>query len=564
MANAAGLDFEPMSTGQPPTGNAPGGEKRSKSGQFPAMVEPTGGLVASAERPASVPPQSPELDSEWDKSEATAHVAPTTPGGVSAPPRMPSFPHASGQQRNPQSMASASSPPKGRFTVGNLLNTAQGAGSNAPKRIDSAHPTQEHRRQIGTLPQKALERNSVPSPKAVSAAPPLPLVKRESWQSIVHNAPTQNPESAVRRDTPKGIGAAFIAAPPAPISEPAALAETPKGIGSCAVAAPPAPISEPAAITETPKGIGAALIAAPPTPISEPAAITETPKGIGSSAVAASPAPIPEPAVIAETPEPIGTAVAVRPMPIVGARAVAAESTSPPTSSEPAAASEMSRAAEQVLKVSPREEAPVPIALEVAATPEIPTDVEHSMRAKLPSAADASLAPQPPPTREGLDDPDGWDVSVDAAPVTKPAAAAQPSPEGSIPSAATTGAANANAPPESTARHTGEGKPRSGGSQSNPATAKRSAKSDSKIAQAHSEGFETELSGEFFAVEVHDVAHVEHLHEAEDTVDARHLRAISPEAMARRAKFRVLVLVVCVGFVLLLAAAIALRFLHRH
>ena len=69
MANVARLDLEPMSPGRSTTGNASGGGKRSKSGEFSSVSESAGAEVPAAKRPASLSPNAPEIDSGWDESE---------------------------------------------------------------------------------------------------------------------------------------------------------------------------------------------------------------------------------------------------------------------------------------------------------------------------------------------------------------------------------------------------------------------------------------------------------------------------------------------------------------
>ncbi len=79
-----------------------------------------------------------------------------------------------------------------------------------------------------------------------------------------------------------------------------------------------------------------------------------------------------------------------------------------------------------------------------------------------------------------------------------------------------------------------------------------------------SEGLDSEWAGDFFASNAPMFAEVEEFHEHDEPVDERHLRSISPEARARRARYRIIVLGLIVAMTLLLAAAIALKLLHKH
>jgi hypothetical protein len=108
-------------------------------------------------------------------------------------------------------------------------------------------------------------------------------------------------------------------------------------------------------------------------------------------------------------------------------------------------------------------------------------------------------------------------------------------------------------------------------SKSGPASEKRHSKANRKKKavtkskpQGGTEGPESELSGEFFAISAPVSARVEDFHESDEFVDLVHMHSISPEVRARRAKYRIIVIALVVGMTLLLAAAIALKLMHKH
>jgi hypothetical protein len=102
-------------------------------------------------------------------------------------------------------------------------------------------------------------------------------------------------------------------------------------------------------------------------------------------------------------------------------------------------------------------------------------------------------------------------------------------------------------------------KPRSWGE------AAKAVRSDRAKSHFASEGFDSESSIGFFASNSALCARPHEIHEHEELlVDEQHLRSISPEVRARRERYRVIVLGLVIALTLLLLAAIALRFLHRH
>jgi hypothetical protein len=160
-------------------------------------------------------------------------------------------------------------------------------------------------------------------------------------------------------------------------------------------------------------------------------------------------------------------------------------------------------------------------------------------------------------------EPDGWDVPIDVPAVEKQVTAPATKPEqGPVPTAKPEQAPVKSEPglkvaakPTDKAKRTDE-KPH--------AEAKKKAASAKSKPQAATEGLESELSGEFFAISASATTHVEEYHEPDELIDERHMRSISPEVRARRARYRIVVLLLVVGMILLLAAAIALKLLHRH
>ena len=86
-----------------------------------------------------------------------------------------------------------------------------------------------------------------------------------------------------------------------------------------------------------------------------------------------------------------------------------------------------------------------------------------------------------------------------------------------------------------------------------------------QTAKAHAAAdLDSGWTGEFFAVTPHVEGHIDEYHDHDVLIDERHLRSLSPEVRARRAKYRVIVLWLFVAMVILLAAAIALKVLHHH
>lgn len=75
---------------------------------------------------------------------------------------------------------------------------------------------------------------------------------------------------------------------------------------------------------------------------------------------------------------------------------------------------------------------------------------------------------------------------------------------------------------------------------------------------------ESGISGEFFALgNGPDLGFYDEMPEPESMMTERQLRSIHPEVIARRGKYRVVVVWVVVGLLLLLGAAIAVRFHHQ-
>jgi hypothetical protein len=99
---------------------------------------------------------------------------------------------------------------------------------------------------------------------------------------------------------------------------------------------------------------------------------------------------------------------------------------------------------------------------------------------------------------------------------------------------------------------------------SDKSRAKRAAVLERGTHHARSEGLDSEWAREFFASNATDLTPVEEYHESDEDIDERHLRSISPEAKARRARYRIVVIGLIVAMTLLLAVAVALKLLHKH
>jgi hypothetical protein len=158
-----------------------------------------------------------------------------------------------------------------------------------------------------------------------------------------------------------------------------------------------------------------------------------------------------------------------------------------------------------------------PVAMEsttFVVTPIVPIVAAPSA---LPAESVMSIPPEP--ARE-LDDPDSWNVDATPAPAA---------------------IAGELAPPTT-----------------------RSPSLQSELASVVSS--EVGLSGEFFAAPDVTLPPPE-LRQSQDSdsfIDERQQRSISPEVVARRTRYRVLVVRVIVGFVLLLVAAIVLKVTRKH
>jgi len=196
-----------------------------------------------------------------------------------------------------------------------------------------------------------------------------------------------------------------------------------------------------------------------------------------------------------------------------------------------------------------------------------PVGVSSATPLPLPTTIES----RPPPAAPVLDDPDGWEVSGETAipsvtaapPPVASGAAAEPSEEVSWSaerhdSAARLPAAGA----AENQRGASKGKLKASKPEAGSSAGITTPSSHSKLLRAgHAE---TELSGEFFAVSLVDAApDSAAFRDADVIIDERHRRSLSPEVVARRARYRVVVVLVVVGFLVLLGAAIALEMLHR-
>lgn len=573
VAKAAGLDFEPMSTGRTPTGDTPGGEKRSKSGEVAAVAPPQVGPAISANKPVS------NLDDGWDANNPSSHQEPTPQELVSAPPKVPSAASAiSGRPSVGPSGVSS----KGKFTLGNLVSAAQGNSSSA-SRPGSLRPTSDHLRQIGGVPQKPVARGTAALPNVPIERQALASTQRQtSVPSVTKDAPTPPASSkAAEADTnltpppPQVVVTALVTDP-----------ETPKGLGATPNVQP-VPAAEPATRSMTPKGIGAVTPAADPGLAFAPAARSITPKGIGAVVITPS-----QPAVVAQ-PDAV-VAAPIRPVDATQSEAAVASPIQPVLAVQTEAPAETTegfgaRPAQDVVTGETAAEAIPPVT--TAAPIEITVDTT-SITLSVASAellpATAVVVTQLPKATAVLDDPEAWETPAPDAPAV-PAAAAPvakpPEPAAVTPAAATSAAEVAPKAPETATEerrtsdtpvqaHTDDSRTQSEkpvrkekaqtSVDSNRPSSKRGAAARVKSAPAAADEPETGLSGEFFIGQTHEAPSTDHFQVNDDYVDERRLRSISPEAVARRAKFRILVLVVFLGLALLLAAAVAIKVLYKH
>jgi len=475
-----------MSTGQPPSDNSSDGEKRSKSGQSSEDSETDKSDVTGAQ-PSS-------LEEHWDPREA-----PTSSGRILAGKPSASPPNSNGVLPEFRTVPPGVSSPRGKFTVGNLLNASQGQGTASISRKRAEPLTSRPRQQIGALPQRAPARSTVPPainhsdsvPNPPTTPSPPPVVEAVSEvESVASAIPSQPiavaavPEAdAGSRPTPSQPFAVEVVS-----SVEGGLGATPsqpfgvERVSEADAGSRPTP-SQPFVVEVVPKAAPQTLMATgarveralAPHDLLAPPLIEKTPRGIGAVTLGSS-----------------------LPQPSQPSNPVAMEST--------------------VFVVTPI----VPI----VAVP--------------PAKGDASR--QPAPARE-LDDPESWNVDVNPAP---PAIAVEPPP-----------------PVAADLRRTSDRASRVSGSDPSPVAAKRSPSSQSKLERAAIS--EPGLSGEFFAAL--DVSEPPpELRQPQDSdgfMDERHRRSISPEVVARRTRYRVLVVRVIVGFVLVLVAAIVLKVMHK-
>jgi len=490
-----------MSTGQPPSDDSSDGEKRSEPGQSTEDSQ--------TNKPDEAGAQSSSPDESWDPRELP------TSGRVLAGRQSACPPNSNELLPEFRVIPSGVSSPRGKFTVGHLLNAAQGIAPISQKRTEplSARP----RQQIGALPQSAPARSTVPpannstesaaNPPA-TCSPPLvakaaseveSVVSPSSAQPIAVAAVTESePGSRPTPSQPFAIDVVFEAkarSRPTP-SQPFAV----KVASSVEAVLKPTP-SQPFGVDGVPD-VDAGSRPTPSQPFVVevvPKAVLQTPMGTGARAERAlTPRDLLAPPLIEKTPRGIGAVTLGSTVPLHSrsSNAVAMESTA--------------------LVVTPI----VPIVAGPLAQP---------------AKSDASRSPAPAPENRN--------VGVNAAP---PAIAVEPLPPvGGDPS------------------HTSERAIRVSESDPSPMVAQRSSSSQSKLDRAPSQ--ESGLSGEFFAAPDVTVppAELRQPQDSDDFIDERQRRSISPEVVARRTRYRAIVVRVIVGFVLLLAAAIVLKLTHK-
>ncbi len=492
MANVARLDINPMSPGQPTSGNSSGGGKRSKSGEFASVSETEATAGPQASKTLSVSPTAPDIDSDWEVSEKPSHSSATASAQALAPKRVISIgPPAT----------TPSAPPTSELE----------RGASAQVKIEPARSVspKEKRRQIEPVASNV--------PRKVSAVPAesksdIALLNRRSRatesKSKANPPPTPKPGSLSNGVDPSTLKKLLTEGPESDF-DPSDIARLVTNVmGSQPPPATPAVSKKPAFPT------------------------------VSSSATVSSSS------VLTVSTAPSAPAVAAAPLPtVLVAPTVSSAST---VSSVPL--------------VSTRQSAPPP-----------------SLAAVLTSAVSSSVAPrQSENIAENIMEPDGWDVSVDVPAVEEPAAvptakAAQtPDPpaaekQTTVPTAKPAQTAvKAEVNLKSSDKPAAKSSPASEKPRSKADTKKKGALSAKSKPQTAPEGLESELSGEFFAISAPATAHVEEFHDHDELIDERHMRSISPEVRARRARYRVIVLLLVVGMTLLLAAAIALKMLHKH
>lgn len=174
MANVARLDLEPMSTGRSTTGNASGGGKRSKSGEFSSISDATTADNAAAKRPTSLSPTAPEIDSGWDESET--RDSPALAKALAPRPVISIGPPA---QTPTETNRADSIPSKGAST-----------------------PSKEKRRQIESFGKDPKRRASIPPAESKSD---VALLNRRSKPNVAAKISAKSGPSQDRSVLPPGV-----------------------------------------------------------------------------------------------------------------------------------------------------------------------------------------------------------------------------------------------------------------------------------------------------------------------------------------------------------------------
>ena len=481
MANVARLDINPMSPGQPTSGNSSGGGKRSKSGEFAAVAEASAG--PGARMPVSISPNAPDIDSGWEESEKPLHSSAAASTQALAPKRVISI-----------------GPPAAAPSTNEL------AHAESPK--NKGEPSH----------------NALPKERTEPAQGGLPKEKRRQIEPLTGNAPRK--ASAVPAEAKSDI-ALLNRWPRTTDSNSKGKTQSALKSGSVSTGVDPSTLKK--------------LLTEGPESDFDPSDIARLVTHVMGSQ--------PPPAIPDVTKEPAFPTVLAAPR----------------VSTEPIVSSVSAPAAPTVATESTASSVPIASTRQSAPPP----------ASAIASETIGSATPlQSEKIAENIMEPDGWDVPDEVPAVEKQVTAPAVKPEQSpVPTAMPEQSPVPTAKTEqvavkSEAKSSDKPQPKS---KSGPASEKRHSKANRKKKavtkskpQGGTEGPESELSGEFFAISAPVSARVEDFHESDEFVDLVHMHSISPEVRARRAKYRIIVIALVVGMTLLLAAAIALKLMHKH
>lgn len=566
MRKAASLDLKPMSTGEPPSGNTSGAEQQSKSG-------PPSSAGAADKPEARRSPMASVDDDGWDERPPAS-----TGGGKSG------VASTSGHQPGRSSMPPISTSSRAKFTVGNLLNATQGSG---PSSKHAQGPSPVHRQQIGALPGRPTSRDASAPSRGRSAADQ----SKASEASRVVSGPQSRLQAPQRKTTPPQpftaqradalaefpVGAAPERTTPsqpfAAFQLEAAPERAARSVPFTALASPMVSVGPDVEDEPSPMAVEAPRATGARSELTErnllaPELHETTPRGIGVVTVS-SPAPgFPTSAA--------QSSVKVAAAPIIPiATVVIGEGVVPTAPSERTELSDDASVPGDAMKSTRA----LPAVAVDSATPEQPARASEPKDAVVPNTPTPLPMPvavksRPPAAAPLLDDPDGWEVSGSTAAVSSsaelpPPVASQVSagnsatpataPVKQVRAAAATRKSAAKAALEK-ARGS-KGKLKSNKPVASEAAPKKSPSSHSKLARAGNA--EADLSGDFFAGSATDPSGIDASSYQEELLDERARRSLSPEVVARRGRYRVVVVLVILGLMLLLGAAIALKLMHR-